>query len=84
MITIYGTEWCKWCKAAKRVAEERGLQHTWKDVEDPVLYEEMKARVLVDTSKIPQIFWHDRHIGGYDMFVEEIENTSGGYGDGKV
>ena len=84
MITIYGAEWCKWCKAAKRVAEERGLLHVWKDVEDLTLYEEMKSKVPVNTSKIPQIFWDDRYIGGHDAFVSEIENTSGGYGDGKI
>lgn len=84
MITIYGAEWCKWCKAAKKVAEERGLPFEWKNVEDLSVYDEMKAKVPVDTSKIPQIFWYDRHLGGYDMFIQEIENTSGGYGDGKV
>jgi glutaredoxin len=84
MITIYGAEWCTWCKKAKKVAEERGLPHVWKDVEDLTLYEEMKSKVPTPTSKIPQIFWYDRYIGGHDAFVAEIENTSGGYGDGKV
>lgn len=83
MITIYGAEWCKWCKAAKRVAEERGLPHVWKDVENLDLYDEMNSKLPVESSKIPQIFWDDRYIGGHDAFVMEIENTSGGYGDGK-
>ncbi len=84
MITIYGAEWCKWCKAAKAVAESRDLPFVWKDVEDLEVYEEMKSKVPPDATKIPQIFWHGRHIGGHDAFIAEIENTSGGYGDGKV
>jgi glutaredoxin len=43
----------------------------------------MKA--LSPTSKtIPQIFWNGNYIGGYDAFAIEVENTIGGYGDGKV
>jgi glutaredoxin len=83
MITIYGAEWCVFCKKAKKLAEDRGLKHEWKDVENIPLYEEMKA--LSPTSKtIPQIFWNGNYIGGYDAFAIEVENTIGGYGDGKV
>lgn len=84
MIVIYGAEWCKWCKAAKKLAEDRGLKHVWKDVEDLAVYEEMKSKVPLGTTKIPQIFWHDQYIGGHDAFLAEIENTSGGFGDGKI
>jgi glutaredoxin len=44
----------------------------------------MKSKVPEGTTKIPQIFWHDRHVGGYDAFMSEIENTAGGFGDGKI
>lgn len=84
MIVIYGADWCKWCKAAKKLAEDRGLKHVWKDVEDLAVYEEMKSKVPPGTTKIPQIFWHDQYIGGHDAFLAEIENTSGGFGDGKI
>lgn len=84
MITIYGAEWCKWCKAAKKVAEDRNLEHVWKDVENVDIYTEMKSKIPESAKTIPQIFWYDRYIGGHDAFLTEIENTLGGFGDGKV
>lgn len=84
MITIYGAEWCKWCKAAKKLAEDRALAHEWLDVENPDVYEDMKDKVPSTAKTIPQIFWNGRYIGGHDDFAAEIENTIGGFGDGKI
>lgn len=83
MITIYGAEWCGWCIKAKELAENRNLPYTWKNAEDPILYDEMKV-LAPQSSTIPQIFWDERYIGGYSEFAMEIENTIGGYGDGKI
>lgn len=84
MITIYGAEWCKWCKAAKKLAADRSLEHEWLDIENPGVYDAMKARIPAGAKTIPQIFWDGRYIGGHDAFAAEIENTSGGFGDGKI
>jgi glutaredoxin len=84
MIVIYGANWCKWCKEAKSLAESRDLPYVWKNVENLEVFDEMKSKVPEGTTKIPQIFWHDRHVGGYDAFMSEIENTAGGFGDGKI
>ena len=84
MITIYGAEWCAWCKKAKELAEDRQLRYEWKDVEDPDVYDEMKSRIPSAKTSIPQIFWDKRHVGGYTDFAIEVENTIGGYGDGRL
>lgn len=83
MLTIYGTSNCSYCDKAKALADMFSLKWEFFNLEESVdLYEELKGRISFKT--VPQIFWHDRHIGGYDDLVVEIENTMGGYGDGKI
>jgi glutaredoxin 1 len=83
MITIYGTTTCKWCKAAVSLVEARGLQHDYRLIdENEQFYAELKT-LKPDTKTVPQIWWDNRYIGGYTDLTTEIENTSGGFGDGK-
>lgn len=84
MITIYGTQTCKWCKAAVALAEAQKLQYEYRSVDlNEQFYIELKA-LKPDMKTVPQIWWDNRYIGGYSDFAQEIENTSGGYGDGKI
>jgi glutaredoxin len=84
MIEIYGTTACKWCKAAVALAEAQGLKFEYRNMDlNNQFYTELKAR-KPDFKTVPQIWWDSRYIGGYSDFAQEIENTSGGYGDGKV
>lgn len=82
MITIYGHPRCGWCIRAKRLAERYQLTYTWKDTDDSDNLAELKAK-LPDTKTVPQIWWDDRYIGGYEQLASEIENTIGGFGDQK-
>lgn len=83
MITIYGKPSCVWCDRAKRLADTFELSYEYKDVSDKSILEELKTK-KPDIKTVPQIWWHDNHIGGYEQFAEEIENTLGGnYGQGK-
>ena len=85
MITIYGAAWCGYCQKAKKVAEDMKLAHMYRDVESDGVYDELVAKKPAHASStIPQIWWDDRYIGGYNELMSEIENTIGGYGDGKV
>lgn len=84
MITIYGSSTCSYCKKAVQLASDRNLQHVYKIVDQDLdAYDEMKARAPA-AKTVPQIFWDDRYIGGYTEFAQEVENVSGGYGDGKI
>jgi glutaredoxin len=84
MIEIYGTTACKWCKAAVALAEAQGLRFEYRNMDlNEQFYIELKSR-KPDFKTVPQIWWHGQYIGGYSDFAQEIENTSGGYGDGKV
>jgi len=80
MITIYGHERCGWCKKARALAEQYALKYEYLDTDNKAVLDSLKER-LPEAKTVPQIWWGDRHIGGYDMLANEIQNTIGGYGE---
>lgn len=83
MIKIYGNQYCPYCLRAKRFAESYGLKYDWLDTDEPENMKELKT-LLPEFKTIPQIWWHERYVGGYTEFAAEVENTLGGFGDGKI
>jgi glutaredoxin len=79
MITIYGKENCHWCQEARRLADRYQLKYEYKDTLFQNYRTEMFSR-FPEAKTVPQIWWGDRHIGGYSEFASEIENTVGNYG----
>lgn len=83
MITIYGNERCGWCRKAKNLAEQYELKYEWLDTDEGGVMDGLRVRIP-DVKTIPQIWWHDRHIGGYTELLSEIQNTIGNYGQGTI
>jgi glutaredoxin 1 len=83
MITIYGHARCGWCIKAKGLAERYRLKYVWKDTDNVENMNNLKT-LLPSVKTVPQIWWDDRYIGGYEQFSSEIENTLGNYGQDKV
>lgn len=81
MITIYGHQRCGWCKKAKALAEQYGLKYEWLDTDNQEILNTLKT-ALPNAKTVPQIWWGDKHIGGYENFAAEVENTLGNYGQG--
>ena len=81
MITIYGNETCSYCLRAKRLAAQYNLPYVFKDTDDDATLNELKQNLPAPRSSIPQIWWYDRYIGGYDDFANEISNVMGGFGE---
>lgn len=81
MITIYGHQRCGYCLKAKNLATQYNLNYQWRDTDNSDNLNELKTR-LPDARTVPQIWWDDRYIGGYEQFSTEIENTIGNYGQG--
>ena len=81
MVIIYGNQLCNWCKKAKKLAIDYNLQYEWRDTDEDAVLNDLKT-LLPDLKTIPQIWWHGKHIGGYEDFVTELQNTLGGFGDG--
>lgn len=74
MVVIYGAEWCSYCIKAKILAKQFNVDFQFKDVDDVSIKQELKE-LLPEYKTIPQIWWHGNHIGGYNDFACEIENT---------
>jgi glutaredoxin 3 len=69
-IVVYTTPYCGYCRAAKALLERKGLGYVEIDVSgDFAKREEMMVRSSGDR-RVPQIFFEDRHIGGYDELAE--------------
>jgi len=83
MITIYGKPTCTWCIKAKNLAKQYNQKFEYIDIEEPDNMNQFKERMPNET-KIPQIWWNGRYIGGYQEFASELQNTIGGYGEGRL
>ena len=80
MIIIYGKELCGWCDRAKKLCEDYKLDYEYRNVSHKNYLNELKEKVP-NVKTVPQIYWKDRYIGGYEEFETEIENTIGGFGE---
>lgn len=74
MVIIYGKENCPWCIKAKNLAEQYKLKYEYLDIGIPAQREALFSK-FPEAKTVPQIWWNDRHIGGYEDFASEIENT---------
>tara|TARA_B100001094_G_C17570108_1_gene502455 strand:+ start:208 stop:462 length:255 start_codon:yes stop_codon:yes gene_type:complete len=76
MITIYGKSNCNFCTKAVELVETYKMKYEYKDAEEFENFEELQKRINSHSiSTVPQIFWFDKHIGGYQELVSTIENT---------
>ena len=64
-ILLYTTPFCGFCLAAKRLLTKKDLEFEEIDVSfNDAMRAEMTARTG-GAQTVPQIFVHDRHLGGY-------------------
>ncbi len=67
-MTIYSTAMCPYCVAAKDFLGSRSIPFEEVRIDlDPTRQREMLERAKRRT--VPQIFWGEVHIGGYDDLV---------------
>jgi len=65
-IDIYTTRYCPYCRAAKRLLSQKGVEFTEIDVSgDAKGRSDMVARAN-GRMTVPQIFIGSTHVGGYD------------------
>lgn len=65
-ITIYISEYCPYCRAAKRLLDGKGAPYEEIDVDGrPIVREEMR-RKAGGRYTVPQIWIGPRHVGGCD------------------
>jgi glutaredoxin 3 len=69
-ILLYTTQFCGYCRAAKRLLQGKGLDFEEVDVGfDSDKRAEMIERAM-GLRTVPQIFIHGRHVGGYEELAE--------------
>ncbi|WP_417844687.1 glutaredoxin 3 [Thalassospira sp.] len=68
-IEVYATDWCPYCKRARKLLDEKNADY---DVID-VMMEPRRKREMMDRAggktSVPQIFINDEHIGGCDELM---------------
>lgn len=67
-VTVYATRSCPYCRAARQLLGEKNIPFTEIDVR--LVH---RRREMVDRSgrrTVPQIFFGDRHVGGYDDLAQ--------------
>ena len=74
MIEIYATNGCPWCTKAKRLAEDYNLQYEYIICNSPSTKAKFREK-FPEAKTVPQIMWNGKHIGGYEDFAVEVENT---------
>lgn len=64
-VTIYSTDYCSYCRAAKRFFDQKGVPYEEIDLSgDDAGRDALRQRTGRTT--VPQIFVGDVHVGGYD------------------
>ena len=73
-ITVYSGPLCAFCDAAKRLLVRNNLDYKEIDIStDPSLMDEMIKKANGKRT-IPQIFFEDHHVGGYQELRELEKN----------
>ena len=73
-ITVYSGPLCAFCDAAKRLLVRNNLDYKEIDIStDPNLMDEM-IKKAGGKRTIPQIFFEDHHVGGYQELRELEKN----------
>lgn len=64
-IVMYESEWCGYCRAARRIFANKGWEFESRVVDGaPELRAESRERS--GRTSVPQIFIGEHHVGGYD------------------
>ena len=68
LIKIYTTNWCSYCKMAKRYFDEQEMSYEEINIEEKGMSREELQKVTGGMS-VPQIVIDDEGIGGYDNLM---------------
>ena len=75
MVIIWGTSTCSYCKRALSLCEQYELKSKYILIDTPEKLQELHNIAPGDTHTVPQIWWNNKYIGGFNEFQQEIENT---------
>jgi len=68
-IVLYESQLCGYCRAAKRLLDNKGWEYETISVDsDPQVMRDMQERTGRRT--VPQIYFGETHVGGFDDMAE--------------
>ena len=74
MITIYSTNTCPSCIAAKRFFDDKGLEYKIINIEEENISRQKMATMSGGGMTVPQIVIGSECIGGYDNLIKLHQN----------
>jgi glutaredoxin 3 len=64
-IVMYESDWCGFCRAARRLLDSKGWSYESLNVDGNAPLR-AKMQEITGRTSVPQIFFGDQHIGGFD------------------
>lgn len=74
MILIYGKSQCPFCDKAKAVCEQRGFNYEYRLLDTDYTKEQL-LETFPGARSVPQIVVDGLKVGGYEQFVNYLEET---------
>jgi glutaredoxin len=84
MITIYATTKCLVCSQAVELCKQYQFDYNVVYIDKSEANQVLFRTKYPQVDRVPLIEWHGNTIGGYNQFLQEIENTLNTYGEGKL
>ncbi len=74
---------CTFCEQAKSLLKQKGIPFEERKIGDGYTKEEL-LEAVPNARTVPQIFLNEQLVGGFTELKEYLENTAGGFGDGRL
>lgn len=74
---------CPFCEQAKALLKQKGITYEEKKIGDGFTKEDLLESVP-NARTVPQIFLDEKLIGGFTELRKYLEETAGGFGDGRL
>ena len=73
MFEINGTQWCPYCQEAKNLLESLNEDFQFVDLDE--IPEKAMQMVQKGMKTIPQIYYNEKHIGGFQELQQFLEEN---------
>jgi len=80
---VWSKDACPFCDKAKALLKLRGIEFEERNITKDWTREQLMEAVPTARS-VPQIFINEQHIGGFTELAQYLEDTAGGFGDGRL
>lgn len=84
MVKVYGDEYCFVCKQVVDLCKQYGLECELIDINRDFATQDAFAKKFKNSRYVPQIEWNDKIIGGYNQFLDALEETINNYGENSL